>query len=264
MNTGARFTLREGEWYAWQWLKGGPSAPLAATPVFITLVEPTKRGLNRLRLQYVRLVAPLRAVQERRELLVRYREPDFLLSTLTDRGHAETVVITPLTFDWLNQVQSTITRRFNTSWMFNDDEAQVADYMTLYFGKPAQEILAASNRKTYVGELPRAWRFKRVPYIRRFEGIDAWLLLRGLKPNSSDDKWFIHVDWHDQSTGDIYFRRSWGAGLRFKVPFASEDAAIRTECALVSMKDKEQMADGCRDSVSELDSLIRELLIGAQ
>src|SRR5689334_3127307 len=121
-------TLREGGWYAWQSLKGGPAAPFCATPVFITDVEPTKRGLSRLKLGYVRLVAPIRAVQERRELLVRYRGTELLLVTLMDVDNGETAVVTRLNFQWLNQVQSTVTRRFSTSWMFNDDEAQVADY----------------------------------------------------------------------------------------------------------------------------------------
>lgn len=257
-------TLERDRWYAWQAIDSAHDAPFRATPVLITDIDTLKSGGRLLQVAFVRLIAPLRAVQECQTWRIDYRSTGALFGTTVDAtpGHEQLLVL-PLTFEWLRQVQPAFSRRFDGSWVFQDDNTQIQDYMHWHFGANVDLVLGGVSASFWPpNRLPGFASVGTMKFERLYQGLDAWLLLRGFQAHSSDDKWLIHVEWDGAETGSIFVRRTAGAILYWEVPFWVDGRNVRTEIARVNLDSSQHSFGSRKHRAQQLDAVLRGILLG--
>jgi hypothetical protein len=188
-----------------------------------------------------------------------------LIGTTLDGGApGERQAVVPLTFQWLKQVQHAVLNRYDASWLFQEDDLQIQDYMRYHFGDDPSEVISGATYSAAGKTLPDAALFASFPFERIFEGVDAWLVLRGFKPHSSEDKWFIHVDWEGPESGQITFRRSWTGYLAWQVPFWIASSGVQVDTARVNVNPRQYKFSSKDREIARLDAVIRRLLLGTK
>jgi hypothetical protein len=233
--------------------------------VLITEVEPLKSGARLLRVGFIRLIAPLRAVQECQTWHIDYRSTGAVCATTVNGTPSrEQILIVPLIFRWLRQFQPRVLRRFEGSWDFQENDSQIQDYMRWHFGASVDLVLTGVTQARFRSQHRLAGfpSEDSIKFGRLYQGLDAWLLLRGFQPQSSDDKWFIHVDWDGPEMGSIFVRRTAGTILYWEVPFWVEGSNVRARMARVNLDKRKNRFGTSKCEAQQLDAVLGRVLLG--
>jgi hypothetical protein len=257
-----RLSLSPRHWYAWQVL-GGPrhGAPFDATPAFVAAIVPLKTGRGILRVDLVRAVHPIQAVHDIIDLTIERHAPDAIIGSWSSPEGRQLVALTEIDFDWLKQHCAGFWTRFDPQLLLGEIPS-VQDYLNMVLGAEPDAIVAGAHSTGFGCELRLfSGKVGTMPVERTYDGLDAWLILRGAVPRSMDDRWFIYAELYECG-GTLFFRRSWTGLLVWTIAFLFTDEGIAMTEARVCL-DRSEYGFGTRaEEAARLDECIASILLG--
>lgn len=263
-----KLTLSPRRWYTWQTIgtEGAQAAPFDATPLFAIDITPLKTGKGILELDAIKAVQPLRPVRERFQLHVCHHTPDAIIARCTSRAGASTLAaITTIDLNWIRQHCARLLDRYPPTGFcgFWGSNPEPQDYLCSILGGTPEDIDDGLTQNEWRGALrAMTGRIGVMNFRHRFEGIDAWFLLRGFKPVDMDQKWLIYAQQTWEGGGTIHFHRSWTGIPVWEVEYEEDGTSIVTTTARVNLDANVRQFGTRHQEATELYARLNVLLLG--
>lgn len=213
-----KLKLKPFAWAGWLELPAR-AAGWAASPIYITAVNPLKSGRGRLLVEFVQPLRPGGGLSRSIVLRVGQHREDYLIGEFDDEGVRRAVIISEISFAWLQSYCAEHWRRrpvATATWVIDDvvlDEPSIGEHLARVFGETPSDVLTGATAGSFsVAEhkLPKERAY--LTLNRTYDAFDSWLIVRGFTPYEMEEKWFVY--WRD---GLLTLRRSWTGIVIYEV-----------------------------------------------
>lgn len=232
---------------------------MAASPVFVTEVEPLKTGKGILRLKLIPLLYPTGPSEIQIDLRVIHRREGYLVGVAKELAGAEhTLILEAISFEWLKQHCPSINSRIIFLYGYLQPET-AQEGLNQRYGASQLEILCVAS----LSDVPTNKRLYPMPekhtshsMNREFSEYDSYLISRGVIPKDDDDKWFIY-----RQGNTLFFHRSWSGFCRYEVALQMRDKRIYFSYCKINRDPKQY---NCKDDsfdVAMINWLVDNLLL---
>ncbi len=199
-------------WYGWQVLDGrSPVAPpWNASPIFIKSVKPLKTGRGELAVEFIAALRHLRPTEASAVFRIEHHASNVITGTWRERGAECVVAITNATMDWLNQYCAPLLQGRPPYALVDHGVVSTGhEYLDTLFGNEEARVLSAPTIDQFLGDAAaRPVRVEKHSLPHRYEGLDAWLVVRGFAPAAMEQKWCVRSEERDGHIA-LAIYRSW-------------------------------------------------------
>lgn len=197
-STVGKLQLHPRSWYGWQVLDGrSPVAPpWNASPIFIKSVKPLKTGRGELAVEFIAALRHLRPIQANAVFRIEHHTTNVITGTWRERDAECVVAITHATMDWLTQYCAPLLQGRPPYALIDHGVLSTGyEYLETLFGKDEVSVLSAPSIDAFlVDAAARPTRVERHNLPHRYEGMDAWLVIRGFAPAAMEQKWCVRSE----------------------------------------------------------------------
>lgn len=253
------FAIQPRHWFACRTvpdLRIGWSS-MAASPVFVTEVEPLKTGKGILRLKLIPLLYPTGPSEIQIDLRVIHHREGYLVGVAKELAGAEhTVILEQVSFGWLEQHCPSIHNRMHSSWWKPETVQEGLDHR---YGSTQRKILQVASIRDFPSEMKYFTMPKKHVNLgmnREFSEYESYLINKGVIPKDMDDKWFIF------RRGDkLFFHRSWTGFCIYEVTLQMREARIYFSHCSINRNPKQYGGKNDAHDLAMINWLVNELLL---
>lgn len=257
------FTVKAQQWCAWQSLSRELDAPWACTPFFVTSVEALHTGHHKLHIEGALAIARGGARQIGTEMTVLARTHDLLLGRCDIGAEGEqTVLLTPVTFRWLDQHCYHYRERFPgwrvPQWFSDERPSSVEACLAENFGRTPSEIITGATQTSFKGTLWPMPKVRRTVDLQwQLTDFELYLIGRGYVPVEMEDKWFVY-----REMSRVWFRRSWTGIPIYRIEIEDRISPARIARVVINGDPKQfQPAGDNASDIEQLRTLVEDLLL---
>lgn len=268
-STATRLQLAPRSWFGWQVLShdAGIGPPWQASPIFITTVTPLKTGRGILKIDCVATLRPLQPKKVSATLQIQYHVSDIIVGKWREEGREWVVAITLPTMNWLHQQCATLVQARPWHMLVEhghvDGDGDLGDlYVRMLFGNDEIGVLSAPAIDHFLDK-PEATptRLDYAEVIQRYDGLDAWLVVRGFAPAAMEHKWCIRSERRDKDNV-LAIYRSWTGFPVWKWRYQTTDTGIELSAVEVGINPEYYTPEPWPTERKRLRAIVEDVLLG--
>ncbi len=234
--------LAPRSWFGWQVLSGdaGIGPPWQASPIFITTLTPLKTGRGILKIDCVATLRPLQPKKVSATLQIQYHASDIIVGKWSEGGRECVVAITLPTMTWLRQQCAALVHARPWHMLVAhtrvEGHGDLGDlYLRTLFGNDEVGVISAPAIDQFLDK-PEASPISidHAEVIQRYDGLDAWLVVRGFAPAMMEQKWCIRSEGRENDNV-LALYRSWTGFPVWKWKYQTTDTGIELSAVEVGI-----------------------------